>query len=49
MRRSFSEQTIKYAILILAAASCAFGLARGESLDVLHKAAAICLECCGIG
>ncbi len=49
MNRSFSDGKLRYVILILAAASCAFGALRGETLDVLQKAAAICMECCGIG
>ena len=43
------QQRIKYIILILAAASCAFGVASGEASVVFSKAAAICMECCGIG
>ena len=40
---------LRYAILLLAVGSCALGLWRGEAADVLQKAAALCLECCGIG
>lgn len=40
---------LKYVMLMLAFGSCAFGAVRGEMLVVLQKAAAICLECCGIG
>ena len=39
----------KVLLFLLAAASCAFGVWRGEMALVLQKAAAICLECCGIG
>ena len=40
---------IKYAVLALAVMFCALGICRGEPDAVLTKAAAICLECCGIG
>ena len=43
------REGLKYLLLLLALASCVFGAVRGESADVLQKAAAICLECCGIG
>lgn len=49
MRPKPKQDYIKYAILLLALASCALGVWRGETADVLRKAAAICLECCGIG
>lgn len=45
----FDNRTLKYVILALALGTCAFGIWRGETADVLQKAAAICLECCGIG
>ena len=40
---------LKWAILAIAAASCTYGALSGEALAVLRKAAAVCLECCGIG
>ena len=49
MRNAFTDRYLKYVILLLALGSCAFGAWRGETADVLQKAAAICLECCGIG
>ena len=45
MKRNY----LTYAIALLALASCAFGALRGETAEVLQKAAALCLECCGIG
>lgn len=39
----------RYGLLGLAAAMTAAGLARGEHLEVMHKAVRICLECIGIG
>lgn len=43
------KDKIKYLILILAIASCAFGIYIGEMEVVFGKAIKICLECCGIG
>ncbi|MBO6053065.1 MAG: thioredoxin [Clostridia bacterium] len=47
--RSFLKNNLRYFVLILAAASCAFGAWRGEIATVFRKAAAVCLECIGIG
>lgn len=40
---------VKYLLLLTAAAFIAVGVSRGESASVLAKAAAVCLECIGIG
>ncbi|HMM05639.1 MAG TPA: CD1871A family CXXC motif-containing protein [Clostridiales bacterium] len=40
---------LKYFLLVIAAAFLLYGVARGETLVVLKKAAHICLECIGIG
>ena len=39
----------KTILLIFALASCLFGAVRGEMQTVLQKAAAVCMECIGIG
>ena len=49
LKHPIMNRYVKYIGFFLAAASCAFGVCRGEMLSVLQKAAAICLECCGIG
>ena len=36
-------------LLVLAAASCVFGISRGENRTYYRKAATVCLECIGIG
>ncbi|MBQ9308481.1 MAG: hypothetical protein IJ229_11185 [Clostridia bacterium] len=43
------ENRIRLLVLLAGIGMCAYGIARGEMLIVLRKAAAICLECCGIG
>ena len=47
--KSFLSKYGKYILFVCAAAACIYGAARGEMLTVLQKAAAICLECIGIG
>ena len=49
MPERFSDRYLKYVILAAAVGACAFGALHGAGADVLQKAAAICLECCGIG
>ena len=36
-------------LLVLALLACAFGIRRGEMKTIHRKAAAVCLECIGIG
>ena len=43
------RRRIRIACLVLGLAFVRFGLLREEHLTVLKKAAAICLECIGIG
>ena len=43
------KNSIKYIILILAIFAMALGIFRGEMMAVFTKAAAICMECIGIG
>ena len=40
---------VRAAVLAVSASFIALGLARGEHLEVLQKAAAVCLECIGLG
>ncbi len=40
---------IRYIALAVAIAFCAYGAYSGQAEAVLRKAAAICMECCGIG
>jgi hypothetical protein len=43
------RKTVAFALLAAALACMAVGIAQGDYKDTLHKAAAICLECIGIG
>ena len=47
--KSNLKSNVKYIILLLAIGLMAFGIFRGEMMSVLKKAAAICMECIGIG
>ena len=40
---------VRAAVLAVSASFIALGLTRGEHLEVLQKAAAVCLECIGLG
>ncbi|MDO4280994.1 MAG: CD1871A family CXXC motif-containing protein [Peptococcaceae bacterium] len=40
---------LRWLMLAAALACIAYGVSRGEQAEVLQKAAAICLECIGIG
>lgn len=41
--------TLRISLLVLAVASIAFGVIRGEQVEVLRKAVSVCLQCIGIG
>ena len=45
----FMEKYFKYGVLVLALVALGIGIYRGDLLVVLKKAAAICMECIGIG
>lgn len=47
--RKFLQKYLKYVVLAAAVAACLYGASRGEMNTVYHKAAAICMECIGIG
>lgn len=40
---------LRWLMLAAAVAFIVYGVSRGEQVEVLQKAAAICLECIGIG
>lgn len=44
-----NKTVLRYGLLALALGMTALGLARQEHLEVLGKAARVCLECIGIG
>ncbi|MDR2196517.1 MAG: hypothetical protein LBO07_00925 [Coriobacteriales bacterium] len=48
-RRSSRRPVAAFAILALAAVLIVWGIAQGDALDTLRKAALICFECIGIG
>lgn len=43
------KDKIKYLVLIVAAGLMIYGIIKGDPATVLAKAAAVCLECIGIG
>lgn len=47
--KTFFEKYLKYAVLALAVVALGVGIYRGDMMAVLRKAAAICMECIGIG
>ena len=47
--KGFINKYLKYIVLVLGIAFIVMGVFRGEADSVLHKAAAICMECIGIG
>ena len=47
--KKFITKYLKYIVLAAAFISMAWGIYRGELETVFHKAAAICMECIGIG
>ena len=46
---TLAQKYLKYFVLAAAAAACLYGALRGEADTVYRKAAAICMECVGIG
>lgn len=48
MRRTMSKY-VKYLVLIIGFGMLVWGVASGDMLVVFKKAAAICMECIGIG
>ena len=49
MKKQNIQPYLKYVILLTGIAMLVIGVMRGDMSAVLRKAAAVCLECCGIG
>lgn len=49
MKAKYFKGIIRCIILAAAIASLVYGAISGQADAVLHKAAQICMECCGIG
>ena len=47
--RKHAPVPVTYLLILLAAASCVFGVVRGEMSIVSRKAVNICMECIGLG
>ena len=47
--KAFINKYLKYIVLAAGIAALVFGVYRGEVETVFNKAAAICMECIGIG
>ena len=49
MKQGFVDKYMKYLVLAAALISLGYGVCSGETGAVMRKAAAICMECIGIG
>ena len=49
MKNSHLIAAVRFIVLAAAIASLVYGAVSGQADAVLHKAAQICMECCGIG
>ncbi len=47
--KNFLEKNLKYVVLVAALIFIGIGIVRGDMLLIFKKAAAICMECIGIG